>query len=190
MKRHSLFIKVAVTGSLLLLLLVSVKAVASEEKRVITGEADGLTLNYSQELYWDETQFNRKYDEYSADEAKYLEDFVESFTTKFLSSDLEATDWAISFRSGYELKTGKATYSTLFKCKIHGAASGTAEDPYYRTEWLLIPILGRTIDLYAFKYITDRTLAYEGEIDHISTTITFRFLEPINHCHYHIWYKH
>ena len=163
---------------------------AVQEKRVITVEAEGLILNYGQGLYWDEERFGREYDAYSADKARYLKDFVEGFSKEFLKpANLEATDWKVSFRSEYELETGKATYLTLIQCKIHGAASGTAESPYFRSEWLLKPLLGKRADLYDFERPTDRMLVYEGEIDHTPITITLRFPKPINHCHYHVWYK-
>lgn len=163
---------------------------AIQEKRVITVEADGLVLNYGQGLYWDEERFDREYDAYSADKAKYLKDFVEGFSKKFLKpANLEATDWKVSFISEYELEADKATYLALIQCKIRGAASGTAESPTFRTEWLLKPIFGSKPDLYDFEQPTDRTLVYEGEIDHIPITITLRFPKPINHCHYHVWYE-
>ncbi len=163
---------------------------AVQEKRVITVEAEGLILNYGQGLYWDEERFGREYDAYSADKAKYLKDFVEGFSKEFLKpANLEATDWKVSFRSEYELETDKAICLALIQCKIHGAASGTAESPTFRTEWLLRPILGSRPDLYDFEWPTDRMLVYEGEIDHTPITITLRFPKPINHCHYHVWYK-
>lgn len=167
-------------------------AAIREERRVITVEAEGLSLNYSQGLYWDERQFDWEYDVYSADKAKYVKDFVEAFSKDFLKpAGLQATDWQVSFRSEYELETDKATYSTLFHCKVDGAASGPAESPYFRSEWLLRPILGTGIDLYAFKYAMDKTtLVYEGEIEHTPIAITFGFPKPISHCHYHIWYEH
>jgi hypothetical protein len=161
-----------------------------QERQVITVKAEELILNYSQGLYWDEEQFDREYAEYSVDKAKYLEDFVEGFSKDFLEPvNLEATDWKVSFRSEYELEADEATYLALIQCKIHGAASGTAESPTFRTEWLLKPIFGSKPDLYDFEQPTDRTLVYEGEIDHIPITITFRFPKPINHCHYHVWYE-
>jgi len=66
---------------------------------------------------------------------------------------------------------------------------GHPKSPYFRTEWLLIPILGRGIDLYNFKYLTDKILVYEGEIDHAPIKIIFEFSKPIGHCLYHIWYR-
>ena len=161
------------------------------EGRVITVEAEELAFNYSQELYWDEGQFAREYDAYSADKARYLEDIVEGFSEKFLeSSNLQATGWRISFTSEYELEADKATYFTLIQCKVHGAASGTAESPYFRSEWLLKPLLEKGTDLYDFEYTPDKTaLVYEGESDHTPITIIFRFPKPVGHCHYHIWYE-
>jgi hypothetical protein len=164
---------------------------AIKERRIITVEAAGLIINYSQGLYWGKERFDQEYDAYSVDKARYLEDFVEGFSKKFLKpTNLDATDWKVSFRSEYELGADKATYLALIQCKIHGAASGTAESPTLRTEWLLKPIFGSKPDLYDFEQPTDRTLVYEGEIDHIPITITFGFSKPINHCHYHVWYEH
>jgi len=164
---------------------------AIQEGRVITVEAEELILNYSQELYWDEGQFAQEYDVYSADKARYLEDIVEGFSDEFLKpANLQVTGWRISLRSEYELEAGKATYLALIQCKIHGAASGTAEKPYFRSEWLLKPLLGERADLYDFEYTADRTaLVYEGKTDHTPITIIFRFPKPIDHCHYHIWYE-
>jgi hypothetical protein len=107
----------------------------------------------------------------------------------FLESSLKANGWNVSFESQYSLKTKETTYLTFVQCKIDGAGSGTVESPYFRTEWLLIPILGKGIDLYKFKYLTDKMLTYEGEVNRIPITITFEFSKPISHCHYHIWYR-
>jgi len=161
------------------------------EGRVITVEAEELSLNYSHELYLEGGEFAQEYDTYSADKARYLEDVVEGFSEEFLKpSNLQATGWKVSFTSEYELEADKATYLTLIQCKIHGAASGTAERPYFRSEWLLKPLLEKGIDLYGFEYTPDgTTLIYEGESDHTPITIILRFLKPINHCHYHIWYE-
>jgi len=150
---------------------------------------ENLTFNYAEELYWDKEQFNQQYKIYSKDKTKYLKDFVKNFSIKFLKSNLKATDWSVSFKSQYEMKTDKLTYSTLIQCRINGAATGRAQNPYFRTEWLLIPILGNRVDLYGFKYITDKVLAYRGKVNHIPITIVIRSPKPISHCHYHIWYK-
>lgn len=196
MKRHSLLIKASLLSFALLLLLTSgcfldPLANPSRERLVITVEAEELTLNYSQGIYWDEEQFNQEYGEFSADKAKYLEDFAGSFTADHIAPyNLQATNWIVSLISGYELETGEASYSALFQCEVHGAASGTAESPYFRFEWLLEPIFGGDADLYAFEYTLDRTsLIYEGEIDHTPITITLMFPRPIDHCHYHVWYR-
>jgi len=164
---------------------------AIQERQVITVGAEELSLNYSQELYWDEGQFAREYDAYSADKARYLGDIVEGFLEEFLkSSNLQATGWRVSFTSEYELEADKATYLTLIQCKVHGAASGTAERPYFRSEWLLKPLLERGVDLYDFEYTPDgTTLVYEGESDRTPITIILRFPKPVGHCHYHIWYE-
>lgn len=162
-------------------------------QRVITVEAEEGILNYSEDLYWDEGRFDQEYREFSADKAKYLDDLAESLSKEWEEAAyyrVEATDWAISFRSEYELASGKATYLALILCNVEGPASGTVEDPYYAFEWLLKPIFGARPDLYAFEYSPDgTTLIYEGEIEHTPITITLIFPEPISHCHYHVWYR-
>lgn len=163
---------------------------AIKERRGITVEAEGLALNYSQEFYWDEERFDREYDAYSVDKARYFEDFARGFSKDFLEpANLEATGWKVSFVSEYELETDKAAYLALFQCKIQEAASGTAENPTFRFEWLLRPIFGSRPDLYDFEQAAEGVLAYEGEIDHTPMTITLRFTKPIKHCHYHVWYE-
>jgi len=148
-----------------------------------------LTFNYREEIYWDEEEFNQEYKKYSENKKKYLENFIENFSANFLKSALEATDWSISFKSQYSLKTQEILYFTSVQCRINGAATGTVESPYFRTEWLLVPLLGRGIDLYNFQYSTDKMLVYEGKVDHIPVKIVFKFSKPISHCHYHIWYR-
>jgi len=189
MKSRSLLIKGIVLSALLVFLFANTGVVASQKKQVITARGEGIILNYSEEIYWSEEQFNQEYKNYSKNKEKYLENFIESFSNMFLKRGLKATDWRISFESRYSLKTKKTTYLTLVQCIIDGAASGTAESPYFRTEWLLMPILPRGIDLYNFKYLTDKVLVYEGEVNHTPIKITFKFSKPISHCHYHIWYK-
>jgi len=189
MKSRSLLIKGTVLSALLVFLLSNTGVVASQKKRAITATGEGVILNYSEEIYWSEEQFNQEYEKYSENKEKYLENFIESFSDMYLEAGLKATDWRVSFESRYSLKTKKTTYLTLVQCKIDGAASGTAENPYFRTEWLLMPILGRRIDLYNFKDLTDKILVYEDKVNHTPIKITFKFSKPISHCHYHIWYK-
>jgi len=189
MKVKILLIKTITLSALLIVLSISSSAIASRKEHIITMTIEKLNFNYSKELYWDKEQFNQEYEKYCKNEAEYLKNFVESFSNKFLKSNLKATDWNISFKSQYELKTGELTYSSLIHCKIEGAATGTVKNPTFRTEWLLTPILGNKIDLYAFKYLTDKTLIYEDKIKDIPTIIIFKSPKPISHCHYHIWYK-
>ena len=163
--------------------------IAVEKRRAFSLRGKGLVFHFSEEIYWSEEKYNHEYKRYSQNKKKYLEDFIGSFSSNYLSSDLEATDWSISFNCQYSLENKETLYYMLVQCKINGAASGTAESPYFRTEWLLIPLLGNRIDLYGFTYLTDEMLVYEGEVNHISTKITFTFPRPISHCHYHIWYR-
>jgi len=189
MKMIILSIRLAALGALLMVLSLNSNAFASQKEHIITMTIEKLNFNYSKELYWDKEQFNQEYEKYCKNEAEYLKNLVESFSTKFLKSNLKATDWDISFKSEYELKTGELTYSSLIHCKIEGAATGTPESPYFRTEWLLIPILGNKIDLLDFDHPTNKMLIYKGEINHIPTTIIIKSPKPISHCHYHIWYR-
>jgi hypothetical protein len=176
MKSRSSLIKAIILAVLWVFLFANAGVVASQKKRAITATGEGIILNYSEEIHWSEEQFNQEYKKYSENKEKYLENF-------------KATDWRVSFESRYSLKTKKTTYLTLVQCIIDGAASGTAGSPYFRTEWLLMPILPSGIDLYNFEYLTDKILIYEGEVNRTSIKITFKFSKPISHCHYHIWYK-
>ena len=189
MRTKSLLIKVVILSSLLLVLFINTGVIASQTKRIITATGEGLILNYSEEIYWNEGQFNQEYEKYSENKAKYLENSVEDFSNIFLESGLKADGWSVFFESRYSLKDKKTAYLTSIQCKINGAATGTAKNPYFRTEWLLIPILERGIDLLSFKYLTDKIIAYEGEVNHTPIKITLKFSKPISHCHYHIWYK-
>lgn len=189
MKSRSSLVKAIRLSVLVVFLFANTGVIASQKKRAITLSGKKLILNYSEEIYWSEGQFNQEYEKYSENKAKYLGDFIGSFSNVFLKSALKANDWNISFESRYSLKTEETLYLTLIQCKIEGAASGTAESPYFRTEWLLMPLLGGGIDLYTFKYLTDKILVYEGEVDHTPIKITFKFSKPVSHCHYHIWYK-
>jgi len=188
-KTRSLLIKTVIVSALSVVLFANVSTVACQKKWAITATGEGLILTYNEEIHWDKEQFDQEYQRYSENKARYLKDFIESFSGMFLGRGLKASNWSISFNSQYELETEKTVYSTLIQCQIDGAASGTAESPYFRTEWLLMPLLGREIDLYNFKYLTDKILVYEGEVNHVPTKITFGFSKPISHCHYHIWYK-
>ncbi len=189
MKMRALLIKLAIIGVISMVLFANPGAVASQKKRTITMRGERLILNYSEKIYWSEEQFNQEYKKYFENKAKYLEDFIESFSNMFLESVLKANDWSISFESQYSLETEETTYLAFIQCKIKGASTGTPKSPYFRTEWLLMPILPRGIDLYNFKYLTDKILVYEGETDHTPIKITFEFSKPISHCHYHIWYR-
>ena len=189
MKSRSSLIKAIILGVLWVFLFANAGIVASQKKRAITATGEGMILNYSEEIHWSEEQFNQEYKKYSENKEKHLENFIESFSNVFLKRGLKANDWRVSFESRYNLKTKKTTYLTLVQCIIDGAATGTAENPYFKTEWLLMPILPRGIDLYNFKCLTDKILVYEGEVNRTPIKITFKFSKPISHCHYHIWYK-
>jgi len=189
MKSRNSLIKGIVVSILWVFLFSNAEIVASQKKQVITLGGEELIFSYSEEIHWSEEQFNQQYEKYSENKEKYLENFVESFSNMFLEPGLTATDWIVSFESRYSLEIKKTTYLTLAQCKIDGAASGTTESPYFRTEWLLMPILPKGIDLYNFEYLTEKILVYEGKINRTLIKITFKFSKPISHCHYHIWYK-
>ena len=87
------------------------------------------------------------------------------------------------------LETGKKVICAADFMETPRMLFKAPENPYFRTEWLLMPILPKGIDLYNFKYLTDKTLVYEGEVNHTPIKITFKFSKLIGHCHYHIWYK-
>lgn len=189
MKARSLLIKGIVISILWVFLFSNTEVGAFQKKQAITIKEEGLILNYSEQIYWSEGQFNQEYEKYSKNKAKYLKDLVENFSNMFLESNLKANNWSVSFESRYSLKTKEAIYLTFLECKIDGANSGTAENFYFRTEWLLIPLLENEIDLYNFKKIADKMLVYEGRVNRIPIKITFEFSKPISHCHYHIWPK-
>lgn len=158
MKSRAPFCKTVTLSILLVSLLTSTGVVASQKKRVITTTGEGLVLNHSEEIYWSEGQFSQEYKKYSENETECLETFAENFSADFLKSVLKAINWTISFQSRCKLGTAETTYSTLVQCQIDGATTGVPEGPYYRNEWLLIPILGRGIDLYTLRYLTDKYL--------------------------------
>jgi hypothetical protein len=161
-------------------------------QRAITVEAEGEVLSYSDDLYWDEGQFDQEYREFSAGKAKYMNDLVQSLSKEWREGayyEVETKNWAISFRSEYELE-GEATYLARILCDVQGPEIGTTGSPYYAFEWLLKPIFGAGPDLYAFEYSPDgKSLIYEGEIEYSPITITLIFPKPISHCHYHVWYR-
>ena len=189
MKINSLGLRMIIGISLLLVLLSSLTVMASPLKKAITVTGEGLILNYTEEKYFTEEQFNYEYKKYRKNKSQYLADFVENFSSIFLTSSLQAHDWFISFESRYSMRTRETKCLILIKCKIEGAATGGIERPYFRTEWLLIPLLGKSIDLYQFNYQRDKIIAYHSKVKGIPMSITFKFSKSIDHCHYHIWYR-
>lgn len=179
--------------STILILFISISVLASQLQKNITVMASGTTLYYFQSTRYDEEIFMQEFEKYSKDESGYLKDIIENFSNEWLRSagyyKISSSDWKIIFESEYAMKEGRVEHFVV-QCKIHGAnIAGTKENPYFGTEWLLKPLLGNKIDLYEFKYSKDRTsLSYKGNIANVPTTITLLFPEPINHCHYHIWY--
>jgi len=65
MKPRSLLMKVIVLSVLLLFLFANAGVVASQKKRAITATGEGMILNYSEEIYWSEEQFNQECEKYS-----------------------------------------------------------------------------------------------------------------------------
>ncbi len=170
-----------------LLVLIGFSFAYSQNEQIITLFADKLSLNYTQEIRLEEGNFFNEYKKYSENKKEYLEKLKRDFSSKFLSQGLKSDDWGVSFISEY--KSGKVICSRLIRCKIYGAASGSLRSPYFRTEWLLKPLLGNRTDLYGFKYLTGKSLIYKGKIKSIPTTILLKFPKTISHCHYHIWYR-
>ena len=189
MKIINTLIKATTLAVLLIFLFDASGVVASQKRRIITVKGEGLFLDYSEQIYWSEEQFNQEYEKYSANKVKYTKDFIKRFSDVFLKDSLKADMWSISFESQYTIKINKSVCFTLIHCRIIGAATGSVKNPYYRTEWLLVPILGNRIDLYSFRYLTDKIIIYEGKANRIPIKIIFKFPRPIDHCHYHIWYK-
>lgn len=161
MSKRNLSIKVSVLSFILVFLMVSVGYFdplftlakdVSPKKRLITVEAEEMTLSYKEELIWNKQQFEREYAKFTADKAKYLKDFVESFAADHIGPyGLEIDAWVVSFDSEYKLESSEATYSTLFQCVVHG----TWSESWYKFQWLLKPMFGLKPDLYDFEY-TDK----------------------------------
>ena len=189
MKTKSLELRLIIGIILSVVLLSSLTVMASPLKKAITVTGEGLILNYTEEKYFTEEQFNYEYKKYCKNKSQYLADFVENFSSIFLTSSLQAHDWLISFESRYSLSTRETKCVILIRCKVEGAGTGQIDKPYFRTEWLLIPLLGRSIDLYQFNYQKDKIIAYHGKVKGIPMSITFKFSKSIDHCHYHIWYR-
>jgi len=77
------------------------------------------------------------------------------------------------------MRTREAKYLILIECKVEGTATGGIERPYFRTEWLLVPLLGKSIDLYQFNYQRDKIITYHGKVKGIPMSITFKFSKSI-----------
>lgn len=176
---EGLSIKAVVGGFVLLVLLLSTGcfylqlpslANGSLERRAITVEAEGELLNYSEELFWDEEQFTWEYEEFSADRAGYLKDFIASFTADHMEPyGLEATGWTVFFISGYELEGGKVSYSARFQCKVQGAWSGS----WFGFEWLLRPSSGE-------RSLWDSVTGLKGAIEALNTCFLKHEMIPAN----------
>lgn len=167
-------------------------AAGAEIERLIVVSADYSILNYTEQIYWDEEAYNEEYTKFCSDKAKYLDDSSDEHLQAWRKNSyysVDAADWSIAFVSRYQANED-STYLGSIGCSVEGPQIGTEDKPYYAFEWLVKPIFGATADLYAFHYsLSGKVLIYEGEIDGIATSITLMFLQPITHCHYHVWYK-
>lgn len=174
-----------------------VRAVALKEGRsiTVTVRAEGLTLNYSRELYWNEGRFDQEYEEFSQDKARYLTGSAEGLLQDWSQYGIGVTDWAISFRVEYE-ETGKSSYSSLLRCEIHDAISKSGNRYSARFGWLLRPLGLDFID-DNFEETKDG-LSWEGEINSVPTSIMVKLPprdtiyeawgQPNGHCHAHAWW--
>jgi len=58
---RALPVKIAMLSALLIVLFISANVVASQKEHIITMRIEKLTFNYTEELYWNEKQFNQEY---------------------------------------------------------------------------------------------------------------------------------
>jgi len=158
------------------------------EQRIVV-EGKGPALLYREELVCDERTFEKLLSRFLEDKEGYLESVVSNFTEIFLKlRRLKAINWTLSFNASYTPGVG-ARYVVAFSCIIHGAAMGRIERPTYAFEWLLIPLSKGRLDLYDFRYVSERELVYEGRVGRRLVSISLRFERPIAHCRYHVWYR-
>ena len=146
-----------------------------EIQRVVEVKADGLTLHYLRQSFWEEESFSN----YLANQAQFKADFKEDFEQRLAKNSVSALDYQFSFDS--------ATHSTIIRCNIHDAISIAGGEYRARFEWLELP---EGVDLLNFNKPTEDTLKGETEINSIPVTFTLMFPVPITgNCHYHVWWS-
>ena len=183
--------KLILGGLLVLSLIISViytsPVSAKEIGRTIDVKAKSKRLVYTERTRLDGRQFDSQYKEFSANREKYFRSFTRSLLAKHIKPyNLETSEWSISYLSEYRPEHEEENYFSSLQCRIDGAWSRS----WFKFQWLLKPILGDKADLYNFNYVEEGTaLLYEGEIEGSPITIILHFPQPINHCHYHVWYK-
>ena len=72
MKIINTLIKVTTLAVLLIFLFDASGVVASQKRRIITVKGEGLFLDYSEQIYWSEEQFNQEYEKYSANKVNQI----------------------------------------------------------------------------------------------------------------------
>ncbi|MBA7696515.1 hypothetical protein ES703_105164 [subsurface metagenome] len=156
-----------------------------EIRRVVEVKADGLTLHYLRQSFWEEERFSY----YLANQAQFRADFKEQFEQELALSGASASGYSFSFDS--------ATQSALIQCDIHDAVSKTGNKYRARFEWLLNPPGLDFIDNNFEE--SEKGLAWEGVVEDVPMTIIVElptidssvyeaWADPIGHCHAHAWW--
>jgi hypothetical protein len=135
-------------------------------KRIIRIEAEGDVLHYQETLFWDE----RKFSEILMDESEVSSHQIEKFKKTY---KVNADNFRVEFV--------KDKNSALLKCDVHGKFIGN----WYDFHWFLNPLRLDFLDSPFDK--SERTLAWKGLIDGISTSIVLEFAFPFSNCHAHVW---
>jgi len=156
-----------------------------EIKRVVEVEADGLTLHYLRQSFWEKERFSN----YLANQAQFRTDFKEQFEQELALSHASASGYSFSFDS--------VTQSTLIGCDINDTISETGSKYRARFEWLLEPV-GLDFNDDDFKE-SESGLSWEGVIKGIPTSVIVElptidsfvyeaWSDSIGHCHAHAWW--
>jgi hypothetical protein len=135
-------------------------------KRTIRIEAEGDVLHYQETFFWDE----RKFSEILVDESESSSHQIEKFKKTY---KVNADNFRVEFV--------KDKNSALLKCDVHGKFTGN----WYDFHWFLNPLRLDFLDSPFDK--SERTLAWKGLIDGISTSIVLEFAFPFSNCHAHVW---
>jgi len=160
---------------------------ANDLDRIIEVQGQDEVLAYSEKRFFEEAKYGKKSEKFLTNPGSCLHELREAFEQRHLVSyGLQASDWKLSYVSEYQPEVGTAKNYSLLRCSIEGSWSGS----WFKFQWLLKPILLQGHDLYDFEYTKGRkSLVYTGPVNGIRTKIVLRFPEPIDHCHYHVWYQ-